>query len=690
MSKNEEKARVLQFAPFKSFIHPSFWHNFTEIKWKIDKLSENTKEIYGRFSCGSDVGPFFEVDGTAFNKEPGTELQYFIAKGTLMNKNTIDDFQKIEKSALLCQVGEALWAKNISTKLWVSEPSCLLSFIILSFANLKTFHYHYWIAFPTTCQPTSTLKEESRCVTEEFNENQIKTLLHSYQQLQQSQKTFFLVLKQSDDSINVETLDKVFDKTGDMSKVDISKAYFAFTDSSKNEHPSWSLRMFLAALLDYNPKFCGAEIKVLGVRYQKATGISRSRIFNVLLPDITSYKKSISQLGWVGWEKDDKGHFAPRVSDMSASMSPSRLAAESADLNIKLMQWRLLPELNIDVMQQTKCLLIGAGTLGCHVARNLLAWGFRHITFVDEAKVSYSNPTRQVLYNHSDSCNKLYKVDAAVANLKSIHPGVETKGLKIHIPMPGHPVGEILKDETISNIHTLIEAIRDCDVIFLLLDSREARWLPTLIAADLGKIVINAALGFDSYLVMRHGIATLDSKDTAEGTSVHSAYVPGDRLGCYFCNDVTAPGNSQKDRTLDQQCTVTRPGASAIAGALAVELLVSILQHQLGVRAPAPYNITDGGTDSHVDSILGPVPHSIRGFLHSYQTVQPTYRKFNQCTACSDVVIDKYRVEGIQFLLDVFDSPRHLESVTGLSELQVTAQMSEVLTLSDDDQDSVE
>ena len=101
------------------------------------------------------------------------------------------------------------------------------------------------------------------------------------------------------------------------------------------------------------------------------------------------------------------------------------------------------------------------------------------------------------------------------------------------------------------------------DVVFCLTDTRESRWLPTLIASATDTLLINCALGFDSYLVMRHGrFGVGDEKNIDDGDKETVPSLPEtaaspepscpEKLGCYFCNDVMAPGNSTNDRTLDQ------------------------------------------------------------------------------------------------------------------------------------------
>ncbi|OAE31696.1 hypothetical protein AXG93_3384s1700 [Marchantia polymorpha subsp. ruderalis] len=310
-------------------------------------------------------------------------------------------------------------------------------------------------------------------------------------------------------------------------------------------------------------------------------------------------------------------------------------------------------------------------------------WGIRHITFVDYGKVAMSNPCRQSLYNLEDCLNGgKPKAEAAVASLKRIGP-VEARGLCMSIPMPGHSVGPAEVDSVLADCSRLKELVDEHDIVFLLTDTRESRWLPTLLCAAANKVAINAALGFDSFLVMRHGAgpAFLEPEISNSTEDEISAPTYDGRLGCYFCNDIVAPLDSTANRTLDQQCTVTRPGLAPLGAALAVEMAVSLLHHPRRIFAPAAQAVAI--TDATVEA-LGILPHQVRGFLAHYTQLVVTGAAFDKCTACSSIVVDEFKKRGMEFVLEVLNRPNYLEDLTGLTEMLAATQG---LTLDWDDED---
>ncbi|KAG0198291.1 Autophagy protein 7 [Mortierella sp. GBA30] len=252
------------------------------------------------------------------------------------------------------------------------------------------------------------------------------------------------------------------------------------------------------------------------------------------------------------------------------------------------------------------------------------------------------------------------------------------------IPMPGHPISSQLYDNVQKDVAKLEELFDQHDVIFLLMDSRESRWLPSVLGARMKKIVINAALGFDTFLVMRHGVGQDREYHSTTGS------VP---LGCYFCNDVVAPTDSLSDRTLDQQCTVTRPGLSAIASAMAVEMMVSLLHHPAGVRAAADKADGDGDQDIKMlddqGSALGLLPHQIRGFLSRFKNLLISGQAYDRCTACSDEVLAAYERDGFEFLAKVFQDASHLEDITGLTRMKEESEALDMEWAEDSDEDSM-
>jgi len=322
--------------------------------------------------------------------------------------------------------------------------------------------------------------------------------------------------------------------------------------------------------------------------------------------------------------------------DLKSMFNPETIAENAVDLNINLMKWRMCPYLNTDIIRQHKYLLIGAGTLGCHVSRALLGWGARHITFIDNGKVSYSNPVRQSLYTFEDSKNvgNNSKAILAAEKLKKIFPMVDAKGFNITIPLPGRTlIDEKAKEEYFKNLEILENQIKECDIMFLLTDSRESRWYPTVIAKAYNKLVITAAIGFDSYLVMRHGNNE-------------------NKLGCYFCTDISTPGDTSGNRTLDQQCTISRPGVSMICSGLATELAMSCGNSAL--------NKSDKEED---------IPHQLRGNLINYEMQHFNFKYNTNCVACSDNIVKTYKEDRLNFAIGVMNDPYYIEKTCGIHEL---------------------
>ncbi|KAL3269883.1 hypothetical protein HHI36_008940 [Cryptolaemus montrouzieri] len=655
----------LEFLPISSSIDPSFWNKLYEIKLNVDKLNETHHSIWGYFSNINNKSnvPLLEVNSTSFNKDFESQKIYIPFHGKVLN--------------------------------WRSPRKTItVEFIfILSFADLKKFNFYYWFAFPVPYNLSITCNSVKN-ISDDFNINQLEEFWDKYCELDKFQKPYFL-LQIKDELVNIFPLKSQVANLDENNHVDY---YFGFYDLSLLENcPGSLLRNYITFILHHCPFLQGRSVNFLSLRLKRNSdsnlSLLNSLIFKLELPScLPSISKLINedpQKGWVGWEKNERGKMGPRLSNMKSFMDPKELAESSVDLNLKLMKWRLLSNIDLEKIKQTKFLLLGSGTLGCSVARIILGWGARHISFVDNSTVSYSNPVRQSLFTFEDSKYAKPKSLAAADNLRNIFPGVKSSSFQLTIPMPGHSIGESMLEEVKKDVDMLVNLIQEHDIIFLLMDSRESRWLPTVLGTYFNKIVINAALGFDSYLVMRHGVRIDMEEVKVRQHTPGFKSLKGNYLGCYFCNDVTAPGNSMKDRTLDQQCTVTRPGVSAIAGALSAELAISILQHKEGAKAPAFFkigNVVDTEKELDNQCVLGLIPHSIRGYLSTFSQVLPATERYNMCVACSDVVQNAFDQDRFNFLLKVFQNSEYLEIITGLSELTKEAENIGVWEFSDEEE----
>ncbi|KAJ5355782.1 Molybdenum cofactor biosynthesis MoeB [Penicillium concentricum] len=692
----------MQYTPFASDIELPFYTSLASHKINHDKLDDSARPVLGLYeirpSDPEAASCRIQIHGNALTSSEAP-AGYYRADGMIKNVNTVEEYRNMDRSQLLHQAGQMIW-DAIHDGTILSSPSLLCSFVIISFADLKKYKFHYWFAFPAIhsdpqwvpVKPTNQASQKHQghdidnLKGTHLSPHESTDLVEAVQTwsyiVDHRQRGFFLARKTRQRSDNAypgdsETSSAQQDDTPDnnwqiaslseyengfFKNVAAEDRYFCFSDPSNYEQaPGWMLRNLLVLI----KQRWGLE-RVQLIRYRDVHAKrdqGRSTVIQLescskeepQAPKSLQSQVSLPLPKVTGWERNSTGKLAGRVVNLTEYMDPKRLADQSVDLNLKLIKWRISPTLDLEKIKHTKCLLLGAGTLGSYVSRNLLGWGVKNITFVDNGTVSFSNPVRQPLFNFEDCLNGgVRKAHRASEALTQIYPGVETTGHVLSVPMAGHLIVD--EEVTRSDFDRLKTLIDEHDAIFLLMDTRESRWLPTVMGKAAGKIVMNAALGFDSFVVMRHGI--MENED-----------MPAE-LGCYFCNDVVAPANSIKDQTLDQQCTVTRPGVAPIASALLVELFVSLLQHPKGAAAPAPM----ARNTERDDHPLGIVPHQIRGFLSNFENLSVTGKSYPSCSACSDRIVSAYREQGWDFVRRALNEHGYVEELSGLKEVHEKAE----------------
>jgi ubiquitin-like modifier-activating enzyme ATG7 len=462
---------MLQFEPWPTCsISVLFWKHLAERKLSDFKNQHQELHLTGFYQpskiTGRSCSLFLTVE--SFASLPAelvsvSELgEHFVTlPGKLILADTIEELKSLNVQAELKKVIEKDRLSSPLARL--SSFADLTYFVVFAHANVKTFKFSHLVCYPVPI----------------FDGEQIQVL--------------------GSETVKAETVFPSANRSA-LQASTAPAAVHTFWDTSRIENvPGWPLRQLLSNLAHLAPE------SVLEVACQRSNETLKLRC---RLPSTSSY----TTVGGVfsGFQS----------TNISTLMDPKALALQASELNLKLMKWRLVPDLDLDTIRDTKCLLIGAGTLGCAVTRILLGWGVKNVTLVDNGHVSYSNPVRQSLFTFEDAKAKSAKAETAALRAREIDPNANVQGIALHIPMPGHPIINPIEFE--ASVARLQKLIASHDALFLLTDSRESRWLPALIGHSLNRLIITTGLGFDSYVVMRHG-------------------TQNDRSSCYFCHDVVGP-----------------------------------------------------------------------------------------------------------------------------------------------------
>ncbi|KAJ9080456.1 Autophagy protein 7 [Entomophthora muscae] len=442
--------KVLQFIRFQSAVDIVFWPLVAKLKLEEVRLNTDqhiditgsytylTRKIHTDSSSTAPDAeasvtaipnnhpPLFSLNEKSFPRKtwsvPGDAVdpaegtvspKLVVIPGTLILYNKEEEMISADRKAIFAKYTEQLLEQMRSDEV-LRNPGLFSHFILLCFPDVKKYKFRYWFGAPALYaqdqphqlarSPGQTLAYQT--VADAFSSEEINTLGTKVQQLIKDTSEcghianqcggFFLVRRLQPGVTANECVEvALLSEWDDFFKG--SDVYIGFLDPSPSaEILGWPIRN----LLYYASRFKGLEtVKIIAIHQH--VGVldlfANSKVMEI------SLGKSESVPVTVGWEPGvGTTKLSSRVIDVSGTLDPLQRASAAVNLNLQLMRWRAEPAIDLPTIANARCLILGAGTLGSYVSRSLLAWGVSDISFVDNGRVSFSNPVRQPLYEFAD------------------------------------------------------------------------------------------------------------------------------------------------------------------------------------------------------------------------------------------------------------------------------------------------
>ncbi|KAJ2440743.1 Autophagy protein 7, partial [Coemansia sp. RSA 2424] len=163
MSSDPASPPILQFQPFSSAVEPEFWAALAHHKLHTAQLDTAACDVAGSFGCGrrhtvrngelatsaiptaaamtTTVAVPARLRVTRLITTPGSEPPTdgsIAVTGRLLNTNTVEEFKRLDKGAVLRAGGAAVLAAIQSGRA-TADPALLWGFVAVSFADLKRY-----------------------------------------------------------------------------------------------------------------------------------------------------------------------------------------------------------------------------------------------------------------------------------------------------------------------------------------------------------------------------------------------------------------------------------------------------------------------------------------------------------------------------------------------------------------------